>query len=149
MDQIVVHYMQPHAPFFDHAELYDGYDQGFGDGGTPDQSKDVWDQIRYGDASRKEIWTAYRHNLEVLLEEVDLLKRSCDADIVLTSDHGNGLGESGVYGHPRGIPTGEVRNVPWVRIDGKGNSDYTPKEDFAERSHSANARDRLSALGYK
>jgi len=148
IDGVIVHYMQPHAPFFDYPELYDGYDQGFGCGGDMDQSKSVWDKIRYGKVSKERVWEAYKHNLDLLLSEVDILKHSCDADIVLTSDHGNAMGEFGVYGHPHGIPTKSVRQVPWCELEGKNNQEYTPTTEF-QQEDDADVEKRLSALGYK
>jgi len=67
-------------------------------------------------AQRKGIDTlrsAYRENLRIVLEEVSNLVSELrdDGSIVLTSDHGEALGENGEIGHKQ-------MEVPWLEVDG-------------------------------
>ena len=62
---------------------------------------------------------AYKENLEIVLNYVSaliarLMKIRPNAKIVITSDHGELLGEDGLYGH--GINHPVVRLVPWFTV---------------------------------
>jgi hypothetical protein len=148
IEQVIVHYMQPHAPFFGYPGLYDGYTQSFGRDDEVSTSENVWEDLKFGETAKEDIWEAYKHNLEVLFEEINLIQKSCSGRIAVTSDHGNGMGEFGVYGHPRGIPTKSVRQVPWYEMEGEDSREYTPATEF-EVEHSSDVEERLLALGYK
>jgi len=62
---------------------------------------------------------AYRENLRIVLEHVaklcaELLHHKPSARIVITSDHGELLGENGKYSH--GIDEPYTLEVPWLRV---------------------------------
>lgn len=146
IDRLIVHYMQPHTPFRSHPEWFLDTDHstGWGLGFV---------ELRDGRFNRGEFWEAYRDNLEWVLDDVDALVHNCDADIVVTSDHGNGFGEWGIYGHPNGIPLDVVREVPWVPIEGTDHRSHTPDlpDDYLDRSQTdenPDVEDQLKALGY-
>jgi hypothetical protein len=145
-DRYIVHYMQPHIPFIE-TPLGAGTDRD--SWGELDTSKTAWERLQVGELSRDRVWKAYRENLELVLADVALLRQQLSTDgLVLTADHGNALGEWGVYGHPEGIQIPAIREVPWVPVETDGPGSYEPSPlETAERS--APARDeQLAALGY-
>lgn len=143
VDQMVVWYMQPHAP-------YPGLDTS----GLPE--RDVpWSPIEYArtnDLSNRTIRKAYRDTLERALEEVDVLSRNLDADdVILTADHAELLGEWGVlYDHPRNAPIPTLKRVPWVQLE--ATDSFTREPDITvepEENSATDIEDRLEALGYR
>ena len=83
-----------------------------------------------------------------MLDSVRTLISNYDADkAVITADHGNGFGESGVYCHPGGCQTAAVRMVPWVEITGVDHRTYQPSKKVNQTN--SNVEDRLESLGYK
>lgn len=148
-DRLIVHYMQPHIPFYGYPELYDGYGQEFGrDGVKETQEKNVWYRLRDGEVSHAQLWKAYQDNLRVALDEVEILQQNMDADLVVSSDHGNGMGEWGIYAHPRSIPFAALRRVPWVPLSAQDTGEFTPSVSV-DRNESGDVEERLAALGYR
>ena len=156
-DRMIVHMMQPHAPFLENDEIHAGFRPD--DWGAPDavrdpdqQGLDVWHRIRRGDLQRDRVWEAYRENLEIALESVSRLQRNIDGRLVLTADHGNALGEYGVWGHPD-VPVAGIRRVPWVSLSATDRNTSHPTLQ-PPVTDEANATDddieqRLAALGYR
>lgn len=104
----ILHFMQPHAPFygFDFGGKKDSFNQ--------DALKDKsYVQAELGWISEKSIITAYKKNLKFVLDEVNELIEELDGRTVITADHGELLGENGLYGHPRGSNAKALREVPW------------------------------------
>lgn len=69
----------------------------------------------------KGVRAAYRKNLEIVLKKVtDLIdvieKKDKLFDIVITSDHGELLGENGKWGHRRGLSHRKLKEVPWFEV---------------------------------
>jgi len=152
--RLVVHYMQPHYPFI-------GADRGFEGGDFTDAeaaTENVWVQVLQGrlDADREELWTLYADNLDRALPHVERLLAALDGRTVVTADHGNMLGERSFpipfreWGHPRGVYTPELVDVPWLVHEGGPRREIhasTPDE----RTDSPTAdvvADRLRDLGY-
>ena len=157
--RLVVHYMQPHYPFVpaetdfdkDHLQQIDGDS----DGPT---GENVWNQKFTGelDISRDDLWSIYIENLEYALEHVAELLEAFSGKAVVTSDHGNYVGEraspipSREYGHPRRLYDEPVVRVPWlehergerreIRVGGDENINKIEPEVVDER---------LRDLGYK
>lgn len=106
----IIHFMQPHHPFIE-SDI---------EGAKPrlphkdNEETNVWERLEKGELSHEEVWKAYRKNLEVLDEPLDKLKKELKGRIVLTSDHGNLVGENGIYGHPEGCEVKILREVPLV-----------------------------------
>ena len=97
------------------------------------------------------MWAAYRANLRYALDDVEVLLDNLDAErVVLTADHGNGVGEFGVYGHPSDllVPTA-IRRVPWVDTTARDTGDHDPAV-WGESTTPAdeNVKEQLRALGY-
>ncbi len=101
---LIVHFMQPHAPFV----AADLESDGMGSDGDY-----LWDKARRGEYKREELWDAYKQNLEYVMEQVEELVEELAGKTVITSDHGNYVGERNLYAHPPGGNSDYVRKVPW------------------------------------
>ena len=55
----------------------------------------------------------YRKNLEYVMDSVEKLGENLEGRTVVTSDHGNLIGEKGRYGHPGKKEHKALREVPW------------------------------------
>jgi hypothetical protein len=148
-DRVVVHYMQPHAPFLSAPEL--GTDLGTPEEGFGEVSeqKTVWQRLRDGEVSRDRVWEAYRENLRSVLDDVNLLLSNVDADrVVITADHGNALGEFGIWGHPDYVPLRAVKRVPWVLTEAVDTGSHEPEEWQPVSANESDLQQRLRDLGY-
>lgn len=154
-EQMIVHLMQPHHPFIGGGgDLGEGrpksLDRSVTEWGAFTPEKTIWDQLRDGEVEYDDVWEAYKRNLEYVLDEIQTLVTSIDARIVLTADHGNGLGEAGVYGHPTGLATRELRAVPVFELTATDTGGYEPEVDWNEEDVSEDTvNERLRALGYR
>lgn len=151
-EKMVIHYMQPHFPFIG-TNLSEGFSKNdFGE----EMRKDVWDELMLDNVDRDQVWEGYKKNLRKVLEEVEILKDNINAEkLVVTADHGNGLGrplskERFVYGHRGKIYTDTLRKVPWIEIEARDKKGYTPegvdKEEHREKEEIV--KDALKDLGY-
>lgn len=143
-DCLVAHYMQPHYPF-----VPNPMDEGLPleDFGGSDH-EDVWDKLRRGKVTREEVWENYRANLEYVLDSVETLLRSVDGNVVITADHGNLLGEFGLYGHPDYVPVPALKRVPWCRATAVDDETYEPAE-WRSGSVENEREEMLRNLGYR
>lgn len=152
--RLLVHYLQPHYPFvdsgtdFDKRQLHD-----------PNETHpSFWrmvetDQI---DISTDRIWELYRANLQRALPHARELVESLDGKTVVTSDHGNMVGERSYpipiteWGHPAGTYTPELVKVPWIECP----HDERRRIVAGERTETTTeadrdvAEERMTALGY-
>lgn len=143
--RILAHYMQPHCPFIEHPSLMASKEL---DRWGNQKSADVWTRLRKGELSRETVWNGYRDNLKYALDEVGLLLQNVSSDrVVITSDHGNAIGEWITYGHPPGSPLDSLRQVPWIRTSGHDSGEYKPDLE-PESTVSVDQDDQLEALGY-
>jgi hypothetical protein len=111
----IIHFMQPHYPFVN-SDLADTGINPDLDRGRKDFS--LWQLAEMGDYEREELWQPYRENLELVMPHAEELVEYLPGTTVITADHGNMVGESGLYGHPRGLKLKPLRKVPWdVRKD--------------------------------
>jgi len=148
VDRVIVHYMQPHAPFRSRPDWFLGTaevgDWGSLDSGDDDADaavrwgdldeetmeflaaldtdeaigRDPWTRRRDGDLPAEAFRAAYRDNLEWVLADVARLAENCEGRIAITSDHGNAAGEFGVWSHPPAVHLPALRAVPWLGFDG-------------------------------
>ena len=101
--------------------------------------------------SHKGLKQAYEENLSLTLKEVARLLQYLRGMIVVTSDHGELLGENRCYSHFEQSENPLLRNIPWWQIT-KSQTDPLP-EIPPEPSNSANGgnediQQRLHDLGY-
>lgn len=114
-DRLVAHYFQPHAPYIGLHKLLGYIGKKYsGLHGIPPGSK-IWNGIREGIITNEELRLAYRSNLRLVLREVKRLIQELDGKIVVTSDHGELLGEDGLYAHSR-INHPKFREIPWLVV---------------------------------
>lgn len=143
----VVHYMQPHHPFVN-SDVE-------GDHGIQNSTSfnriedDIWDSLRKGKTSYDDVHEGYEDNLRFVLDNISTLVENTDGKVVITADHGNAFGEKGFYGHPTGIYTKEVRQVPWCVIDAEDNREYNPNLGSNNDSVDESIKQKLESLGYK
>lgn len=142
-DRVLAHYMQPHEPFLDvdlHPDL--------GSNPFDEDVNSAKDFLRKGRISREEFWRGYRRNLERVLDSVaDLLENFEAETVVITADHGEALGEWGVYGHPAGCLHPSVTDVPWVETRATDRGTLVP--DVAAYTEGTVSREeQLRHLGY-
>ncbi|MFB6187503.1 MAG: hypothetical protein ABEI86_11645, partial [Halobacteriaceae archaeon] len=108
--KLIIHFIQPHYPFI-------GFeDEGFDESSKwlDDNSKNsVWDRAELGELGKEEVWTAYKGNLEKVLPYAEDLVEDLKGKTIITSDHGNLVGENGLYGHPGRTDLKPLREVPW------------------------------------
>jgi hypothetical protein len=124
--RLIVHYMQPHFPFIGEKGQqisHTGVNQAETRG--EEDAPHVWTGLRDRtlDAEESLVYDAYRENLELTLPYVRNLLNVLGGKSVVTSDHGNLVGErTGPlpvkgYGHPRGFYAPELVMVPWLVVE--------------------------------
>lgn len=149
-DRMIVWYLQPHIPFV-REPWSTGLDrEKFGKRKRGEDPPAEWRRCRDGEISRQQLWEGYRGNLEYVLEDVSLLLKNLDAErVVVTSDHGNAIGEWGEWGHPRYSLVPAVKRVPWAETSGTDERTHVP--DVAARAVEPDEErisEQLAALGY-
>ncbi len=159
--RIFAHFMQPHYPFIGETGRqisHAGYEWSYrlvtrGEGSREDPS--VWDLLESGDIDLEVVRRAYDENLELVFPHVERVLDAFDERTVITSDHGNLVGEKIApfdaprYGHPRELYVDELRKVPWLVVEG----DESKRVESEPPGKTASAdtekiAERLSDLGY-
>lgn len=139
-DKLVVHYNQPHSPFIGTPKLlgHQNSRSAKPQKGRPNDEP-IWHRVRTGDVSDEYLHMAYWGNASRAIEAVKPLVRERET-VIATADHGEALGEWGVYTHDR-APHPKRRVVPWQEITGirEWESGPTATRDVDEK---------LRALGY-
>jgi len=142
--RVIVHYMTPHRPFVApgarHVEERLGNWRGmFLPEGT----------------GREAVRTAYRRNLDHVLEHVGDLLEAIDGKAVVTADHGELLGErlrpipTRCYGHYPSLYVPELIEVPWLEVAAESRRTVETDPPAEELSvEEAERTRRLRALGY-
>lgn len=103
--RLIVHYMQPHDP-----HLASAIDRGEITG----IEKRPWDALRAG-GDPETVRENYVDNLRVVLDELSRLLQNIDFEtVVISADHGELLGEMGLFSHGAAILHPAVKRVPWV-----------------------------------
>lgn len=106
--RLIVHYMQPHQPFFGPSAADIDHAPGFEE------------TVRRNGLDDATIRQCYRENVDIVLESVRRLVDELDGRTVVTADHGEILGDPqtpipvGHYGHPAGLYVPELVEVPWL-----------------------------------
>lgn len=132
--RMIVHFMQPHCPFLDPSfpikiPRDSARDRMLGKE-LPKPEEDIAFMqpsflIELGKIDKKTVWEAYKNNLKIVLPFVNELIKHLSGKIVVTSDHGEMMGEKvkhflypfKEYGHPRGlIIAEELVKVPWLIV---------------------------------
>lgn len=149
--RLLVHFIQPHYPFVgptgqEHFDL--------------DSLNFQWEDAATGkiDIPKEIIQRAYEENLEEVLPAVENLLFQLEGKTVVTSDHGQILGERlfpipiREYGHPPGLYADELVKVPWHIFDEGPRREITAEQPETsterDREDEALATERLRDLGY-
>jgi hypothetical protein len=145
-ERMIIHYMQPHTPFVDN-DMNSNVVSPVGTEGEGLQLEELYNE----GYSRQELWDASVENLRYVLDDVELLLSSIDADrVVISSDHGQAFGEKGVWQHPCRTYIDVLTDVPWCVTSASNSSDYEPDYEPADQHEDDISLDeKLAALGYK
>jgi hypothetical protein len=106
----IVWFIQPHYPFLNSRLKTKDDLKSYSKPG--ERENNVWIEAEKGKYNQKDLWEPYRKNLEFVLTYVEKCQDILPGDTLLTSDHGNLVGENGLYGHPLGMKVKGVRKVP-------------------------------------
>lgn len=132
--RLVAHYIQPHGPLAGSSD--------------PSLSTYSYERLQKGEVSKEYVMEMYSQSLHYALQAVDRLVEHVDGRVVVTADHGESLGEGGLYGHPPHSKSKYLLQVPWIELEGRG----TPiPESLLERRTERKTVDRdqrLRDLGY-
>ena len=143
--RLVVHYMQPHRPFFSRT------------GDRREVSMTEWStgsgpyhQHFDGTLSREALHHHYVENLRYALDEVELLLENVDAPrTVITADHGHALGERFLWDHRQRVQHPVMREVPWIETQATDAETHAPPEYQMDERSDESIEERLRALGYR
>lgn len=160
--RLIIHFMQPHHPFIgptannireshdvrginiwlSHDEMED-----------PTEGRSIYALARDGHVPLEDVRQSYSETLEIALENARKLVSALDGKSVISSDHGEMLGERGVlkrrYGHPHDLYNAMLRKVPWLAIDAGDRRDVFAEEPLGfDRLGDDIVNRRLKALGY-
>jgi len=141
-DKLVVHFNQPHSPYCGVPKLlgHSNTPSAMPNQGNPNDEP-IWRAVRAGTLSDTELRVAYMGNALRALQAVTALVEHRE-NVIITADHGEALGEYGMYAHHR-TPHPKRRSVPWMEVDGIA-------EDLQEgRTVESNVASKLEALGYR
>lgn len=163
--RLIVHFLQPHAPFIGPTADYIRHRLGRTIGGVdPGRDYTEWgpqniDATSYEDAiksgiPRSEIRRAYRESVAKALGAGEYLSKHLHGRTVLTADHGEQLGERrwGVgarqWEHPSGAVGSALRKVPWVVLNHGPRRPFQADPPTADVNESMDVKRQLRALGY-
>jgi len=143
--RLVLHFVQPHFPFLDAPIVPDSSD------------RNIWRDIFTGeiDTTRSEVWESYRKNFDRVHDVVKRLLPDLVGKIVVTSDHGNLIGERvwpfpfREWGHPIGLYVSELVTIPWLEVPWTERREQIPEPPISDEGPTQHDVDeRLEALGY-
>lgn len=163
--RVIAHFMQPHTPYF--GVKADEIRDRVADDGLIVRSRQPEKVEQYsldddnvvvslkeaaerGYVSHEEIREVYVENLRLVLEHVESLVSKLDGKIVISSDHGEYLGENGKLGHPKYSYGEVVRRVPWLVIDSANRPEITDAKSVHQNEVAdEDLEEHLKDLGYR
>jgi hypothetical protein len=104
----IIWFMQPHHPFLDSSLEDVGFDPNL----EQEAGEKIWSKAERGVYDDSEIWQAYRQNLEKVMPYTKQIAEELDGRTIVTSDHGNLVGENNLYGHPGEQDLKYLKKVP-------------------------------------
>jgi hypothetical protein len=146
--RMVVHYVQPHVPYIGAGSIPCS---GWGRGMTDPLSQAIGEltpceeAVARGLLSDEELRRAYAGNVDLVLPWALRLLAAVKGTVVLTSDHGELLGEDGLHGHATPHPV--LHRVPW-RVWQRGTFDPQPVRNISE-AEDGDVHRKLRILGYE
>lgn len=152
--RLLIHYLQPHYPFIDSGTMFDK--KQFHDPNARVPS--FWRMVETGlvDIPVDQIWKLYQRNLKRAIPHVRGLVEELDGKSVVTSDHGNMVGERSFpipiteWGHPAGTYTPELVRVPWIECPYDGRREIVAEDPTTtfEAVDQEIIEERMTSLGY-
>lgn len=148
--RLIIHYLQPHAPYIGETGRKE----------LPTDYLNFWSSFRSGefDISLETAKQAYRENLKLVLPHVSELLSKFEGKTVVTSDHGELLGERDSpipirrYGHIPYANIPALLEVPWLVYENGDRPDITVDQpDYREGNNTPDpdvVKERLQNLGY-
>jgi len=102
-DRMMIHYMKPHEPY-----------------GGMLRARDARQQVSEGKITKEEVREMYLNDIRNVWSEAKKIISEANQTVVITSDHGDAMGEDDSFGHDK---PGKARpllfNVPWLEIPSK------------------------------
>jgi hypothetical protein len=158
--------MQPHIPYLGPTadEIYQRVNiQGyrpyskFEDKDVEQSTNRNWlDAVNEGLVSWEEACQAYTETLNIVLDSVEELLEEIDGKSVISSDHGQMLGEritpitSKKIGHHQNVYTKEALFVPWLEVENGSRREIIEEDPIGfDRIDDEIINEQLKALGYK
>lgn len=154
----IIHFIQPHTPFVAGPDEFDRILNVDTDHLRQTGKRYLWFRLMTGELDIPDtlLWEAYKRNLEFVEPWVGRLLDEVEGKFVVTSDHGNLVGERvwpvpiKEWGHPRGVYVEHLIKVPWQIIDSQNRPQIiaeqpqtSPKPEFSYLT------ERLEHLGYR
>lgn len=158
--RIISHFLQPHTPFIGEGSLgqretFAIREKALGDNGARTRHRTPFELLDVGEVSHKQVWEAYRSNLELAWPAVNRLLSQLPGLTAVTSDHGNAMGERAwpfpvrVYGHPLGVLIPALTDVPWLtNTNGPHKKVTSEPPQKTEPTVNESTTERLRMLGY-
>ncbi|MFB6176226.1 MAG: hypothetical protein ABEI99_03590, partial [Halobaculum sp.] len=149
--RLIVHFMQPHTPYLERESVFPD-DHGVTKRVLDESPEELRTMIRA--VGHETVWKAYRHTLEVALDDVFRVVRELNGKTVVSADHGELFGDrvpplyTKLYGHKTGVRYPSLVRVPWA----VSNGDRRRIRDdgvSATDSDTDKIESQLEALGYK
>ncbi len=162
--RLIIHFMQPYRPYLGTTaeELQkehniSGYNRHLAHSDTSPDTPTYSTLIKQGEISIKKTRRAYRETLDIVLDYVETLVEQLSGKTVISSDHGEILGENIIpfttpkYGHSHQyIRNKTLYQVPWLVIPTNERRQLVEDDPLGfERGSSEIVEDRLQSLGYK
>lgn len=157
--RLIIHFMQPHIPFIGEKGQSIGAD-GWTTGIDNEEGISTWNLLMYEydcNFTPEEAISAYSENHEIAIEHAHSLSKNLVGKTVLTTDHGNMIGErmspipARAYGHITGLREPGLVNIPWQTLshDNRKRIKPEPPETEISKMSEEERKKRLEALGYK
>lgn len=163
--RLIVHFLQPHAPFL--GPMADSIRETLGRNiGGLDPGRDYTEldpkniePASYHDAlndniTPRQIRTAYRETLSIVLEECETLVDELPGKTALTSDHGELLGERVPpsfrhrWEHPCNVRTDALCVVPFIEFNDTERRQIRAEQPVSPETDDKEVTKRLRSLGY-
>jgi len=153
--RLIFHYIQPHYPFVN-SDINIGKDQLTDPSAT---KENVWVQLMKAktEIDPSKVIEAYYENLEAVYPHLKKAIDECVGKAVITSDHGNCLGDRArpipiqEWGHPNGIHVDELLTVPWLITEFEQRREVVSEKSSLTREVGSDTnvvKGRLADLGY-
>jgi len=151
----IIHFMQPHQPFIRlnkfHGTGFSKLREAAKTGGSAKLDVDIWQLLKKGKVNRDIVLQGYIDNLKLVMPYVVKLCQILQGKVVITSDHGNAIGENlhplipiKIYGHPHGrIRIEALVKVPWFVTEGKGDFKLLESELIQQKTRKIKNRLRV------